>query len=510
VLRQAAQQLAEAADRLKTLGVEVADSAASVPSYDGQFGALVGTLGAEASGQLQAQSAKLSTLSEALTLKAEEFEAADHQTQDGFAGLELRVQGWLDQALEFEPVARLAGLFGLGRPAVTVDPDPSDYELPWWASLAIQAANTWHGFDQGLGQSLREALYPIPGTVQGIQANAATIRLHYTSAGWLWYDASIRQPLYDLYARLFTPQEPGLPPDGPITLSLSEMASLDSNGVPVSIVGSELVDLVDGLGVRVAFLGRDGGTNPWVEQVVIPEPYQGSGQVGGSTPIAQTERVALAAHELTHAVHREHGSLNYAPPIIDSTNHMEVVAYLVSETVQYDLLQAGLADPSLTDAERLLIEARLNRLATNIATYSGADQLNANRYMIQQHQGNVIYGWNHLRESLIPGHRIPPGGWEQSLREIGFSDEAIQHIQDIPGNHNATPESVSEGEIGLFGDVRTPTPTPTSTPTPTPSITPTPTATQTPTHTPTATPSLSSNPSPTSTPTSTPDGNAGP
>ena len=280
ILRQSAQQLAAAADRLKTLGDEVADAAASAPSYDGQFGPLVGSLGAEAIGQLQGQSARLSTQSEALLLKAEEFEAADLQTQQGLTGLQLKLQGWLEQALGFEPVARLAALFGLGGPAMTVDKDPSDDELPWWASLAIQAANTWHGFDQRLGQPLREALFPIPGTLQGIQANSATIRLHYTSVGWLWYDESIKQPLYDLYARLFTPQQPGLPPDGPITLSLSEMASVDLNGVPFSIVGSELVDLVDSLGVKVAFLGRDGGSIPWVEQVVIPEHYIGSWQVG--------------------------------------------------------------------------------------------------------------------------------------------------------------------------------------------------------------------------------------
>ena len=183
---------------------------------------------------------------------------------------------------------------------------------------------------------------------------------------------------------------------------------------------------------------------------------------------------------------------------------MEVVAYIVGETVQYDLLQAKLLDPSLPQPEGRAIEAKLTDLATNIATYTDPDQLNANRYMIQQHPGNLIYEWNHFGESIIPGHRIPPGGWEQSLREIGFSDEAIQHILDIPRNHNATPVVVGEGEISLFGDVRTPTPTPTSTPTPTPTSTPTPTPTQT--ATPTATSTPSSTPTPLSTPTPTLDG----
>jgi hypothetical protein len=187
---------------------------------------------------------------------------------------------------------------------------------------------------------------------------------------------------------------------------------------------------------------------------------------------------------------------------------MEVVAYIIGETVQYDLLETRLADPNLTPPERLPIQNEMARLATNIATYTSSDQLNANRYMVQQHPGSLIYQWNHFRESIIPGHRIPPGGWEQTLREIGFTDKAIQHILDIPANHNATPIVVGEGEVSLLGNVRTPTPTPTSTPTPTASSTPTPTTTQT--ATPSPTQQTTPTPSTTSTPTSTPDVPGGP
>lgn len=511
-LRQAAAKLSEAADRTRKLAEEAAESAASAPSYDGQFGNQVQSMGSEAYAQMTVVATKLSVLSDALLLKAEEFEAADLQSQTAFARIQLSLQEWLRAASSYQPLANFANMIGMGwllDKALAADGEAEE-ALPWWAPLALQAANLWHGFDQRFGQPLREALLSAPKTWSGIGASAETIELYHTARGWFWYDRSVNLPLYDLYGRLLAPQGPGLPPGGPITLSLREMAAVDTNGVPISPVGSELVDLVDDLGIRVAFITGGDGVAPWTGQIVLPTAYTGTGQIDGNTAVIQTGRVGLVGHELTHAVHRELQHLLYSPPVIDSTNHMEVVAYIVGETVQYDLLEARLSDPTLPERQRFPIEVAQQSLANHLATYTGSDQLNANRYMLQEHSTSLIYRLNHFRESLIPGHRIPPGGWEQSLRDIGFSDAAIDHIKNVASN--GTAQVVGPGEIGLLGDVRTPTPTPTPTLTPTPSPTtahtPTATATQTPapttTPTPSATPSPSSTPTPTSTPTHDP------
>ncbi|MFV2044321.1 MAG: hypothetical protein ACC700_13955, partial [Anaerolineales bacterium] len=434
-------------------------------------------------------------LSTMLQVKAEEFAAADMQSESGFAGLQRSLRDWLQRAFGDGPLSAMAGVLGLGWILDGGDDEgegDDEEDLPWWAPWALQAANRWHGFDQRYGQPLREALEAIPSTWEGIGADAKTIALYSTAQGWLWYDRTVKEPLSDLHGKFLALQGPGLSPNDPITLSLTQMAAVDSSGNPISPVASELVDLVDGLGVRVAFIGTGAGVSPWVGQIVIPEKYVGSGQVSGSTVIIETGRIGLVAHELTHAAHRELNNPAYAPAVIDSTNHMEVVAYIAGETVQYDLLGAELQDPTLTPDERQAIEDKRLDLATDIATYTDSDQLNANRYVVKEHTGTFIYQLNHFKESLIPGNRIPPGGWEESFRSIGFSDQVIEHIKGIPAANNVSAVIVNPEEIGLFGEVRTPTAPQPSTPTPIPTPTP---------NTPAPSPSTAPSPSPSPTPT---------
>ena len=229
------------------------------------------------------------------------------------------------------------------------------------------------------------------------------------------------------------------------------------------------------------------------------------------------------AHELTHALQRHLADpLNWpdgkfppllqldqadpsllplalARPIGDSTNHMEVVAYIVGETVQYDLLQAELTALPPTDPLRSPVQDLMEAIENDLATYTGPDALNANRWMLKSRPGAFFYQWNYVTESLIPGNRIPSGGWEQSLRDIGFSDASIAHIQAIASQ--GTAQVVGPGEVGPLGDIRTPTPTPSPTPTGTPTPTASPTASITPTAS--ATPTAASSPSPTPTPAAT-------
>ena len=495
-LTENAEELASLAERLEALAREITEVADSAPSYDGQFGPKVRSMAIDAESQLGALSDHAGALSTMLQVKAEEFAAADLQSESGFAGLQQSLREWLQRAFGSGPIPSMAGLLGLGWMLEGGDGDEEDddAELPWWAPLALKAANRWHGFDQRYGQPLREALAAIPSTWEGIGPDAKTIQLYYTAQGWLWYDRTVKEPLSELHGRFLALQGPGLRPNDPVTLSLTEMAAVDSNGNPISPVGSELVDLVDGLGVRVAFLGSGGGMNPWVGQIVIPEKYLGTGQVTASSPRIEAGRIGLVAHELTHAAQRELNSPAYAPAVLDSTNYMEVVAYIVGETVEYDMLQAELLTGGPSGPQVSEIDARLRTIENDLATYTGADGLNANRYMLVSHPDTPIYQLNHVKESLIPGHRIPPGGWQQFMRALDFTDVAIDHVDGIASLGVA--ETVPEAKIGALGNVQTLTPTPTTTPTPTPSTTPTPTPTQTPTPISTPTPTPSQSPTP--------------
>jgi hypothetical protein len=268
----------------------------------------------------------------------------------------------------------------------------------------------------------------------GIGENASTIGLLHRPGVVLvrpsvngpvheFYD-DVTRPLYELYGRLFAFQGPGLPADGPVTLNLMAMAQTDANGAPVST----------------------------------------------------TARVALEAHELTHDLQRQLADLSLLPlalarPIGDSTNHLEVVAYIVGETVQYGMLQAELMIPQLPQQDLAAIRRAMETIQDDLATFTGPDAMNANRYLLKSH-GGLCYRWNHLTESLIPGNRIPPAGWEQSMRDVGFGDAAIVHIRGIAAQ--GTAKVVGAGEFGLLGDIRTPTPSPTSTPTTTATQTDTP------------------------------------
>jgi len=557
MLRQSAQQLNERAAELRRLGEQVWQAAARAPSYDGQFGPKVRALAEEGRAQLETQAARLGSLSEELLARAEAFEAADLETQTAFQQLSSALQTWFRNASFLAPFVRLGELVGLENLTGTSDRNVGSgedgEEPPWWAPFAIGAANMWHGFEQHIGQPLREALLRAPDTWRDIGEGAGTIGLYYTAQGWFWYDRSVNQPvrdayvdatrpLYQLYGRLFAFQGPGLPADGPVTLSLTAMSRTDSSGIPLSLVGSELVGLVDGIGTRVAFLeglnsevsgGVGSGVAPWAAQIAIPAEYISTGQISGGTPVAETARVGLVAHELTHALQRQlddplywpdgkspsilqldHANPSLSPlalarPIGDSTNHMEVVAYIVGETVQYDLLQAELANPAMDQLDRARINTMMRQIEEDLATYTAPDSLNANRWMMRRHPGSFFYQWNHFTESLLPGNRVPSGGWEESMRDVGFSDAAVSHIQGIASL--GTPQVVAPGEIGLLGDIRTPTPTTTPTPTSTPSSSPSssPTATPMVSPTPTASPTLTASASLTPTPTSTetPTGN---
>ena len=217
-------------------------------------------------------------------------------------------------------------------------------------------------------------------------------------------------------------QKPRLPADGPLTPALRAMAETGPGGGPISLAGSELNRLVTPLTIRVAFLPTSGsGATPWRNWLVLDTSYRGSGQA--SSPA----RVGLVAHELTHVLQRELGDPQFWPAgtlrpsrsrrwLGDSTNYMEVLAYLIGASVELDLLEAKGT-------------AAGQRLLDDLATFAGEDAPNATRYVAKRFPSNTTYRKNVLEEARSPDRRIPAGGWTHWLQRLGYSAAVVERVQ---------------------------------------------------------------------------------
>lgn len=226
--------------------------------------------------------------------------------------------------------------------------------------------------------------------------------------------------------RLFARQRPGLPEDGPLTPSLRAMSLEISDGVPASPAGSDVARLVDGLGIRVAFLPTKGsGVTPWRRRIVLDSSYQGEGQAESPA------KIGLVAHELTHLLQRELNDPWYWPSgafrastragqrwIGDSTSYMEVLAYIVGWTVQIDLRAAGSPQPP-----------PLGILADHLATLTHPDARNAGRYVLSLFPDNTVYRQNYRLESATDDGRVPAGGWRHWLGRCGFGVAALDQAE---------------------------------------------------------------------------------
>jgi len=259
------------------------------------------------------------------------------------------------------------------------------------------------------------------------------------------------------------------------------------------------------------------GVTPFKGLVVLPNAY--------IDPHTQSTagNAALVGHELAHILQRDlpefpngipldgswpmagswpvtpdgvdPGSFEYGFPILgDFTLYMEVQSNIVGKAVEYDLLAAQLASLPAGSLDAIDIADRMDGLANDIATYTGT-AADAAAYVVQDYDGHEMYVGEMVKE-VVFGARIPDGGWEHWLSQQGFSNEAIDRIQEIA--NQGAPESV-----WLSGMLESPgtsaaiqaTPIPTATPTLTPTTIPSPTLSPTPSPTPTSTPQP---PSPTS------------
>lgn len=242
-------------------------------------------------------------------------------------------------------------------------------------------------------------------------------------------------------------QKTGWPKDGPLTPYFRELSrtTLDeishiTNSVgggirqALSPVGFDLARIFAGRSVRVLFVNTGGsGVAPWRNLIILDADYAGEGQIRSPASIA------MVAHELTHLLQRAFNQPHYWPggglnPIFgrrwigDSTNYMEVIAYLVGWTVQYDFTLARRSHPKISPERQASDDRLLTSIPDRLATLTGPDPRNACRLLLKLFPENSVYRQNFQVESRFPDGRIPPGPWHSWLRQMGFSRLAVDHI----------------------------------------------------------------------------------
>jgi hypothetical protein len=229
-------------------------------------------------------------------------------------------------------------------------------------------------------------------------------------------------------------QRPGLPEDGPLTPWLKAMSAAGDSGRPLSPVGAEVARLFGLRKTRVVYMHTAGsGITPWRRLIVLDADYR--------DPAASTSpaKIGLVSHELTHLLQRDLRPNQYWPGgglrpsfsrrwVGDSTSFMEVVAYLVGWTVEYDLTAARANDASLPQEARQRSSRALPGLRDRLATLSGPDVHNAVRLVLNIYPDNAVYRQNYRLESRLSDGRIPPGSWHAWLGQMGFARAAVDHI----------------------------------------------------------------------------------
>jgi len=193
--------------------------------------------------------------------------------------------------------------------------------------------------------------------------------------------------------------------------------------------------------------GKGAGVAPFRGLIWLPEKYA----AGAAQAIPAN--AALIGHEFAHALQRDlpefpdgwgpAGSWIFAPegrldPVGfeygsplggEFTLYMEVQSNIVQKTIQYDQLHAQWASLPPGSLGRQGLEARMQALADSLATYTGEER-NAAAYVVKESGGHAMYV-GAMASEVILGARIPEGGWQHFLAEQGFSEQAIEHIEQI-------------------------------------------------------------------------------
>lgn len=164
--------------------------------------------------------------------------------------------------------------------------------------------------------------------------------------------------------------------------------------------------------------GRSAVT-PWRNTMLLDPLFFGE---EGMSPY----NLSVIAHEYIHLLQRDLNYPRYFPSgglrpgknkrwIGDSTNYMEVLAYIVSFAIWHDSIE--------NDAKR-------ERIASDLLWLTGYSY-DACDFVVDKFPNVGIYQKNHEREMKEPDRRIPFGGWEYWLDQFGMSRLAIMRIGEI-------------------------------------------------------------------------------
>ena len=201
---------------------------------------------------------------------------------------------------------------------------------------------------------------------------------------------------------------------------LTEYLRLMSN----TIVGKDIGDIFFWKKTRVVFLPIGGcGVAPFQGTILLDNIYR-------DRPM-ETKYITIVAHELAHLLQREldipewFPSGNFKPSLTkrwigDSTNYMEVLAYLVGWAIWYDLSSNPLVRLDLSGHIRILTGNK----------YAACEHIRDKFYWVD------VYKKNQILEDRTPLNRIPPGEWWEWLGYMGFTNASINRIFDIASGVN--------------------------------------------------------------------------
>ena len=128
----------------RRLAKEWQAATADAPSYEGQFGPEVRAIGEEGHARFTHDAESCQALAAYLAEKAEAFEAADLQTQEGMARIHAVLLDWLQQTKHLLPL-RLLSLFPTDEIARLMDlaglekSGDGGHDGPWWLPQPISA-----------------------------------------------------------------------------------------------------------------------------------------------------------------------------------------------------------------------------------------------------------------------------------------------------------------------------------------------------------------------------------
>lgn len=263
----------------------------------------------------------------------------------------------------------------------------------------------------------------------------------------------------DLISRLFPirRQRTGAIKGGPIGLALDAMSFTDGQNRKISTVGTRLSNLIRARGVWVLFFPTGGDCAcPWSGFVIYDTSLKDEGQV--ETPF----KTGLVAHELFHVLQRARNDDHFWPSgffrpsrftrwITDSTNYMEVLAYIVGWTIEYDLIEYNLKTSDLSEGERAKYQSRKGKIENDLATLTRTDEHNANRRILEKFHKNWFYRQNYRKEYTTDDGRIPYGGWDTWLINLDISREAVDHIKQITSRGN--PNDIDPDTTDKIADI---------------------------------------------------------